>query len=119
MPSNQAVDREVLRLRLYLEDITHLKSIDLAIGTASLALGGVPHPDGGPTNDSTREAVAHRRGGRCVLCGEEPMPVAGEFPDGCRAHPGCMTDPVFGAELHHHGRGVGPGPFAMPSSHDG
>jgi hypothetical protein len=35
---------EILRLRLYLEDITRMKSIDLAIGTASRALGGAPHP---------------------------------------------------------------------------
>ena len=54
----------------------------------------------------------------CVLCGMQPMPIAGELPDGCRAHPGCITDPVHGHLLHIHGQGAGPGPFAIPRSHD-
>lgn len=38
----------------------------------------------------------------CVLCGMSPMPVVAELPDGCRAHPGCVSDPVFSEQLRYH-----------------
>lgn len=64
MASDSEVAREVLRLRLYLEDITRMKSIDLAVGMASRALGGAPHPSGieRSVDEPARPGVAPRLG---------------------------------------------------------
>jgi hypothetical protein len=42
----RAAVSECNRLRLFLEDISNTKSIDLAQGMALLALSGAPHPRG-------------------------------------------------------------------------
>lgn len=40
----------------------------------------------------------------CALCGMSPMPVSVELPDGCKAHPGCVDDPVFADRIVQHSK---------------